>query len=156
MKKALLLLIAIVSFTNFSTWAEDSVEQEVALLRSDIQKEKVTLITLNMEFTAEEASLFWPVYKRYEEELTKIGNQRVAMMKDYAQNFETMTDEKAKELTQKWFKTEEQRLQLKKKYFEEIEKVLPPRTAARFIQVENRLNMLLDLQLAAETPLVIK
>src|SRR3990172_1846486 len=102
MKKIPLLLIAIVLFLNFPTWAEDPVDQEVALLRSDIQKDKVNLITLNMDFTADEAARFWPVLKRYEEELMKIGDQRVALMKDYAQNFENMTDEKAKELTQKW------------------------------------------------------
>jgi hypothetical protein len=134
----------------------DSVDNDIALLRSDISKDKVSLITANMAFTPEEAGAFWPVYKQYDAELSKIGDERVALIKDYAANQQNMTDAKARELTDKWLDTEEKRLALKKKYMAEFEKVLSAKTTARFLQVENRINMLLDLQVASAVPLVTK
>ena len=154
--KRFFIVLAFVLSLNLPLHAQDHVDQDIALLRTDIKTDKATLITVNMKFTAEESAAFWPVYKKYEDELSAIGDTRLAIIKDYAQNFETMTNDKASELTEQWFQTEEQRLHLKEKYFGELQKVLPAKTAARFIQVENRLNLLLDLQLAGAIPLVRK
>jgi hypothetical protein len=153
MNRIFILLLGI--FTGLPLFA-DSVDSDIALLRSDISKDKVSLITANMHFTPEEAGAFWPVYKQYDAELSKIGDERVALIKDYAANQQSMTDAKAKELTDKWLDTEEKRLALKKKYVAEFEKVLSGKTTARFLQVENRINMLLDLQVASAVPLVTK
>jgi hypothetical protein len=107
-----------------------------------------------MQFTNEEANAFWPVYREYEFEFAKIGDARIALIKDYARNYETMTDEKAKELIQKALKLEGRRTKLKRKYFRKFDRVLPSKTVAKFFQLENQINLLIDLQIASELPLI--
>jgi hypothetical protein len=78
----------------------------------------------------------------------------LAIIKDYAENFEAMTNEKAKELMDRSIKNNENVLKLKKKFFKEFQKVLPAIKAARFMQVENQIGLLVDLQIASELPLI--
>jgi hypothetical protein len=107
-----------------------------------------------MQFTNEEANAFWPVYREYEFEFAKIGDARIALIKDYARTYETMTDEKAKELIQEALKLEGRRTKLKRKYFRKFDRVLPSKTVAKFFQLENQINLLIDLQIASELPLI--
>ena len=126
----------------------------IELLRSDIRTQKQMLLTEAMQFSDEQAATFWPIYREYDLELSKIGDQRVALMKDYAANFEMMTDEKAKDLATRSFKLEEERVKLRKKYFDRVAKALDPITAVKFLQVERAIAALIDVQLAAELPLM--
>ena len=148
--KKLLLIIVFVLVASIGYAQEAYIE----LLRSDVKTKKVAIITEVMQFTNEEANAFWPVYREYEFELTKIGDGRLELIKDYAQNYETMTDEKAKELIQKALKLEGRRTKLKRKYFRKFDKVLPSKTVAKFFQLENQINLLIDLQIASELPLI--
>ncbi|NIO05463.1 MAG: hypothetical protein GTN74_12870 [Proteobacteria bacterium] len=148
--KRLLLVIVFVLATTVA-YAQDAY---IELLRSDVKTKKVAIITQAMRFTEEEASAFWPLYREYELDLTKIGDERIALIKDYAQNYQAMTDEKAKKLAEKSFKLEGKRTKLKKKYFKKFDKVLPSRTVAKFFQLENQINLLVDLQMASKLPLI--
>jgi vacuolar-type H+-ATPase subunit D/Vma8 len=76
------------------------------------------------------------------------------LIKDYAQNYDNLTNEKAKELAREVFAIEKRRTKLKKKYFKRFEKALSAVIAAKFIQVENQINLLIDLQIASELPLI--
>ncbi len=76
------------------------------------------------------------------------------MIKDYVQNYDNLTDGKARELARKVFSLEKRRTKLKKKYFKRFEKALSATIAAKFIQVENQINLLIDLQIASELPLI--
>jgi hypothetical protein len=149
MKKLLFVMVFVLATTV--GYAQDAY---IELLRSDVKTKKVAIITEAMQFTNEEAKAFWPVYREYEFELTKIGDGRLELIKDYAQNYETMTDEKAKELVDRALKLEGKRTKLKKKYFKKFDKVLSSKTAAKFFQLENQINLLIDLQIASELPLI--
>jgi len=138
-----------------ATFAQD-VDSFVELLRSDVNTQKKAIITEVMEFTEEESAAFWPVYRNYESGLDKLGDARVALIKDYAENYETMVDEKATELMEKAFKYREDRLKLQKKYFKEFSKILSPTKAAKWAQLENQITLLIDLQIASELPLAEK
>jgi hypothetical protein len=131
-------------------------EDYIELMRSDIKTQKVAIITDAMQLSDEDGAIFWPIYREYDLELSKIGDQRIALIKDYAKNFESMTDEKAKELMERAFKIDEARLKLDKKYYKRVEKELGAIKAARFSQVENQIGLLIDLQIASELPLVSK
>jgi hypothetical protein len=126
----------------------------IELLRSDIRAKKVAIITEVMQFTDAQARAFWPVYREYDLELSKIGDTRVELIEDYARNYETMTDEKAKELIQEALKLEGRRTKLKRKYFRKFDKALPSKTVAKFLQLENQIDLLIDLQIASELPLI--
>ena len=131
-------------------------EQYMELLRSDLRTQKVAIVTEVMQFTQEEGDKFWPIYREYEGELTKIGDMQIALIKDYAAHWENMTDAKSKEIVTQWFDIQDKELMLRKSYFKKFEKVLSATDAARFLQVENQIGLLIDLQMAMEIPLIQK
>jgi hypothetical protein len=151
--KALFLTISLLLAT--AIFAQD-LDNYIELLRSDVKTQKRAIITEVMNFTELEASAFWPVYRAYEMELDKLGDARLLLIKDYANNSENMTDAKAKEIIEKSIKFQKDRLDVKAKFFTEFCKVLPVTKAARLTQVENQIQLLLDLQIAGELPLVEK
>ncbi|MCK6621389.1 MAG: hypothetical protein L6Q94_12940 [Calditrichia bacterium] len=152
MRKYLLTLFVFAATAIFG----QEVDSFIELLRSDVSTQKKAIITEVMEFTETEAAAFWPVYRNYELDQDKLGDARVAMIKDYAENYETMIDAKAKELMDKAFKFREDRLKLQKKYFKEFSKILSPVKAAKWAMLENQITLLIDLQIASELPLAEK
>ncbi len=85
---------------------------------------------------------------------TSLGDDRIQNIRDYANTYTTMTDATASELATRALDIETQELQLLRDYFMKVESALDGAMAARFIQVEHRIETLLDLQLAADLPLL--
>ena len=81
-----------------------------------------------------------------------INDDRMALVKDYAMNYEAMTDEAADRLARGALDLEARRHAVKSRYYDRFKSVLPAKTAARFLQVENQILLLLDLQIAASLP----
>lgn len=151
MAKRFILVLAVLFLASLAAYAQ---EDFIELLRTDVRAQKKAIITEAMDFTEDQAAKFWPIYREYEFEFAKIGDERVALITDFANNYENMTDEKAKEITDKALNIEEQTLKLKKKYVGKFSKVLPATVVARFLQVENQINNLVNLQIASELPLI--
>jgi len=128
-------------------------EQYLELIRQDLTATKTAYMTEGMQLTTEQGDVFWPLYREYQGELAKLGDRRIANVKDYAKHFDAMTGEKAAEILKNSFKNRKDALSLLEKYSNKVSKELDPVTAARFVQVENTLNLLIDLQLAGEIPL---
>jgi hypothetical protein len=126
----------------------------VELLRADVRAQKVAFITELMAFTDAEDKAFWPIYREYDVELSKINDERVAGIEEYANNYDKVTDALADKLATKALELESRRTALKEKYYARFKAALSPRTAARFLQVENQLLMIIDLQIAASLPIV--
>jgi hypothetical protein len=124
------------------------------LLRSDLRSQKVAIITEVMEFSEAEDAKFWPVYREYEAELAKINDDRIALIKDYAKNYDSITDAVADRLALGALDLEGRRHTLKMKYYDKFKAALSAKTAAKFLQVENQILLLLDLQIAASLPTV--
>ena len=129
---------------NLSAYAE--------LLRSDVRTLKVAIITEVMGFTEAEDDAFWPIYREYDLEMSKLADERLAMIRDYAAAFGTLTDERAASLAAKALDLESRRHAAKAKCYERVKTALSPRTALRFLQVEHQLQLLIDLQIAAALP----
>lgn len=130
---------------NLSAYAE--------LLRSDVRTQKVAIITEVMGFTETEDAAFWPIYREYETEMAKLGDERVALIAEYAKNYLTLTDAVAESLATKAIDLETRRNAAKGKVYERVKTALSPRTALRFLQVEHQLQLLIDLQIASSLPI---
>jgi hypothetical protein len=126
----------------------------IQLLRSDVRKQASQIMGDVMQLDTDQATKFWPIYKEFETEQGRIGDQIVALLKNYAQNYNQMTGQVADQLVNQLFAIEQQRTELKKKYYGQFKQALDPVTAARFVQVENQLEKLMDLQIAAGLPVV--
>ena len=155
MKKLILTLALVaVAGTAFAQEGDNYNEKYVELLRTDVRAEKVAIITEAMSFSDAQSGDFWPIYREYETELGKIYDERLALIKDFAANYESMTEEKAKELAKGAMTLREKQSKLFKKYHGKVEKALSPIMAARWMQVENQIGMLIDLQISAALPLI--
>jgi hypothetical protein len=126
----------------------------IDLARSDLKTQKALIIAENLPMTEGEGAEFWPLHREYDAEITKLNDQKFALIVRYAKNYKSMTDKEAGELAKGSFDLEDKKTDLKRKYFKKLSKVMPATKVARFFQIENQLNMVLDLQVAASLPLI--
>jgi len=126
----------------------------VDLLRKDVRAQKADIVSKTMSLDATQAAAFWPVYKQYESERAAIGSERLAIIQDFAEHYDSLNDTNAKGLVTRFQAMQDKEVALQKKYVDEFMKVLPAKTAARFFQIDRRINMLIDLELSSAIPLV--
>jgi hypothetical protein len=132
---------------------EQVTDEDVQLLRQDIRSQRKQIVAANLPLTDAEAVKFWPVYDRYVIEHSKIYDTRYALIKEYMQNFNTMTDDQAHSFIKRWTTTEEKMAQLRLRWIPEFEKVLSAKKTVMFFQVDRRLGLLVELKLSSEIPL---
>jgi len=126
----------------------------VQLLRADLKSQKEAIIREAMQLNQQQGAAFWPIYEQYNAEQSKLGDEKLAIVQDYAANFLTMTNEKADELAQRVMQLDERRMALREKYYAILKKALPAVLAVRYFQVENQIQLLLDLQIASNLPII--
>jgi hypothetical protein len=131
-----------------------NIQEYIDLMRTNVRDQKAEIMGAVMQLGIDDAAKFWPIYGEYDAELTKLNNLRVENIKDYAQNYTQMTDDKADELIQKALDYQKQRAELLAKYYERMKQSLGATTAARFLQVEHQLLLIIDLQIASSLPIV--
>lgn len=129
-------------------------EDFVSLLRIDLRAAKAEIVTNSLELTSDELARFWPIYHEYDLALAKMNNERVAMLREFSMNYASITDELADTLTHRSLDFQRKRLTLLEKYYERTAKAFNPATAARFVQIEHQLLLLVDVQIASELPLI--
>jgi hypothetical protein len=129
-------------------------DQDIDLLRKDIRSQKKQIIAANMNFTDKEAEQFWPIYDQYTAELVKINDQKYAAIKQYAQSYNTLSDAQAQDLTKQVLGVDQSVAQLRLKYMPIFAKAISGKKTALFFQLDRRLVLLIDLQLAQVIPLV--
>jgi hypothetical protein len=123
------------------------------LLRTDIRAQKVAVITGVMELTEDQDKKFWPIYRQYETDLAKINDDRIALVKNYVGQYDQLTDETADKIARGALDLELRRHNLTSTYYDRFKSALGAKTAARFLQVEHQILLLLDLQIAASLPI---
>ena len=126
----------------------------VDLLRKDVRQQKAEIMGAVMVLSADDAAKFWPIYSEYDVELTKLNDQRVENIKEYARTYNAMTDEKADELIRKSLAYQKQRAELLATTYDRVKQAVGAITAARFAQVEHQLLLIIDLQIVSSLPVV--
>ena len=130
------------------------IDQDINLMRKDLRSQKKQIIAANLQLTDAEATKFWPVYDQYVAELTRINDAKYGVIKEYATNFNTLTDDHAVALAKNLLSVDAQVAQLRLKYVPIVNGVLPGKKTALFFQIDRRLTMLIDLQFAAQIPMI--
>jgi hypothetical protein len=133
---------------------QQNMQEYISLLRSDVRQQKAEMMGAVMLLSAQDAAKFWPIYSDYDAQLTKLNDQRLENIKEYARNYDQMTDEKADELIQKSMAYQKQRAELLAQTYGKVKQALGAVTAARFAQVEHQLLLIIDLQIASSLPVV--
>jgi Na+/phosphate symporter len=142
------------SETSLTDTEKQNLQEYIVLLRENLRQEKGQLLGGMMQFTPADAAKFWPIYDEYDRELNQLNNLRLENMKSYARDYSQMTDEKADQLTRQGFEFQKRRAELLEKYYERVKQALGATTAARFLQVENQLLSIMDLQIESHLPVI--
>jgi len=129
-------------------------DRDLQLLRKDLRSQRKQIVAANVTLTAAEAQKFWPIYDQYAAELAKINDTKLSLIKEYAANYTAFTDAQAQSIMERWTAADDAAIQLRIKYIPILQKVLPGKTVALFFQVDRRIGVLMDLQVASDIPLV--
>jgi hypothetical protein len=134
--------------------AQDPADEDIKLFRKDLRSMRKQVIAANMDLSDKEAEQFWPLFDRYTQELVAKQDIKYALLKEYAENYTTMTDEGAEKYVRGRADVDEGILQVRLKYFPLFRQVLSGKSTALFFQIDWRLGLVMDLQLASQTPLI--
>jgi len=127
---------------------------DIEAARTVMATERKILIMREMGLTPEEGQAFWPLYDEYAAEIKKVNGLQVKMITDFAANYENVTDEFSTQLLKEWVKFARDDIKVKEKYWKKFDKVLPTAKVARFVQIDNKLDAIVDFKLAMEIPLI--
>lgn len=133
-----------------------SVDAYIEALKSDIRAHTRKIVEANMHLTEKEAAVFWPLYDRYDYDLSKLNYERASIYDFYVDNYRTLSDEQAKDLVRRMHYVERWKLSLDEKIAREMGKVLPMRTVLRFLQIARQIDRLVSLKIMTEAPLIPK
>jgi hypothetical protein len=134
--------------------AAATVDRDLQLLRKDLRSQRKQIVAANVTLTAAEAQKFWPIYDEYAAELAKINDTKLSLIKEYAANYAAFTDAQAQSIMERWTAADDAAIQLRIKYIPIFQNVLPGKTVALFFQIDRRIGVLTDLQIASDIPLV--
>jgi hypothetical protein len=140
--------------TTGTATADKTTKDYVNLLRKDLRKEKSSVVDEAMGLDSGQKAKFYPIYEKYEKELATIWDKRLANIKKYADNYPDVSDAVADELVANAQASQAERAALWKRYYGQMKSALGSKVAARFLQVENALSNLIDLQLTSAIPLM--
>ena len=151
MKKSLITLLILAFGISLSA---QNLDDYMEVQRGVLKTEKKAIVADAMIFTEEESAVFWPLYNEYNDKMYVLNTKAYNLIKDYAANYETLTDEKAVELWNNNMDIKAEIAKLEKHYFSKFQKILPGKKAARYFQLENKIRTLINAELALEIPLM--
>jgi hypothetical protein len=138
---------------NTST-VDRNIRAYIELLRTDIKTSKSQVLGEVLALDTDQATKFWPIYKEFETEYARLGDRIVAVVLKYADEFDRMTDPVADQLADQVLGIEQERNALKRKFHTKVRQSLGAVFAMRVLQVENQLERIVDLQIAAGLPII--
>ena len=145
-----IILIGIVGFAQAQDKSADSME----IVKEKIRSDKKLLVATNMQLTESEANAFWPVYEAYQAELAKLRDREVMLIEKFAANYETMSDDAAKNLLEDSLSIDSDHQKLRQSYLAKFRGVLPDTKVARYYQLESKIDAVMEYELARRIPLV--
>ena len=170
--KAVLVVVSVLFVCNVSMFAQVSQkppaqgvsdadaqphslsDQDIEMLRADLRAQRKQIVAQNMNLTADEATKFWPIFEQYRKEAVKPNDERWAVIKDYAANYNTMTDAQAHDYIKRWAAVDQELIGLRLRYVAVFENVISPKKTALWYQIDRRVDLLINLQLSTQIPLV--
>ena len=150
----MMVLALVVSLSGLPSLAQDRPADNMQIVRDKIKADKKLFVSEVMQLKESEAKKFWPVYDSYQKELGLLRDRSLSVIKEYAANYETMSNETAKKLLEDHLAIERDHQKLREAYLPKFRKVLSEKKVARYYQIENKIDAIVKYQLGSEIPLV--
>jgi hypothetical protein len=129
-------------------------DQDIDLMRQDLRNKKRQIIAENLPLSDVEAEKFWPIYQHYTNDLKLIYDEKYALLKNYAQSWGDMSNQDALIYIRRWLEVDQKAQELRSQYVPVVSQVLTGKGTATFFQLDRRISMMMDIQLASQIPLV--
>lgn len=156
MKRLITLLICFL--LSISAYAQTvdmaKAQRTVNISRKMIDDKRNNQIAMFMHFTQQEKEKFWPLYREYRKAMAAVGDKRLAVIVDYANNVDKMTDPLAKKLLDRSFDVDKEFIRTKERYVKKFRRILPDIKVVRLMQLENRMDIAVDMKVAEDIPLM--
>jgi hypothetical protein len=159
MRRALSLLIvgmlfAAPVFTTPVSADDTATTASLDILRDAILANRKSMVAASLTLKEAEATAFWPLYDKYAADVKAVNDRLAKVISEYTANYSTLTDERAQKLTDEYLATEEDRVKIRRQYFGEFARIIHGKNAARFYQIENKMDAVVRYDLAAYIPVV--
>lgn len=151
---AAVILGSSAAIVRAETPADRAVEADLSVLLDTIRANRKEMVAVNLQLTDDEAAKFWPVYDRYQKEMSAVAERLVALIEDYTTSFGEMANDHAMKIVKDYLAIEDDRVKVRRSYVDQFAKSLPGRKVARFYQIENKLDAVLRYDLAATIPVI--
>ncbi len=154
MKTRIFLFLAAITLATTPIMAQ-TLDDYLEVAREVLNADKKAIVADAMQLSDSESAPFWEMYNAYNTELYKVHTKRVNIIKDYAANYESMKNEKADELWKDTMSYKKELLSLNQSYYKKFKKIISVNKAVLYFQVENKIDALINAELAQGIPLVI-
>ena len=154
MKHLIVVLATLVALFAAAVISAQTADDAIQLTRSAIQTERQAIVAANLGLDESESAVFWPMYRDYRNAVEQAADARVDILTRLFSNYDTLTDDEAMSLLDDHLAFEKAVLKIRTSYAKKMSKVLPGRTVARFFQIENKMDAIIDYEMAGEIPLV--
>ena len=148
-----ILFITAVIFCAPGTVLAQTEADVIAAVRAQIGANRQELVALNLNLTEQESGAFWPVYREFHNERGTLMDRRMTILQNFRDNFDGLTNEQSKQILEDYFSLQEDLLKLQKKYVKKFRKALSDKRTLRFFQIENKLDAIIEAELAQIVPL---
>ena len=154
MTKILAILIISMSVAVPALAGSHAQEKDmIEVIRNQVSADREALVAENLNLNAQESEAFWPVYRRFQNERSALVDRRIKILTQFRDNFETLDDEVAKQLLNDSMKLEDDFQALRMKFLKDFRKALPEKKVLRYLQIENKIDTIIDYDLAQIIPL---
>lgn len=125
----------------------------IEVIRQQVSANREALVAENLDLTEDESENFWPVYRRFQNERAVLVDRRIEILTQFRDNFETLDDATSKQLLDDALRLEDDKLKLREKFLRDFRRVLPEKKVLRYLQIESKIDTIIDYDLAQVVPL---
>ena len=129
-------------------------EMFIEMLKHDIREARTDVMNSVMQLSADDAAVFWPIYNEHRKQAGALADKELAQINEYAGAYWSLTNSQAEEMATTFFEIEKKRLNHLESLYKELAKALSPVQAMKAAQLEYRLDLILDMQIVNELPMV--
>ena len=150
---ALFMAVAMAATT---VWAQGqpAPANDQQALRSAVKADKKALVAKTLDLTPAEAAKFWPLYDNYQRSLNTANRQTALAVEELVGYDKPLSNVFAKNLANEMLAADEAEIKARRKMQNGVMKALPPKKAARYLQLEGKIRSFQDYDLAVAIPLV--
>jgi hypothetical protein len=130
------------------------VQYQVELTRAAIQNQRRGLMVRFMGLSSQQDLDFWPAYQEYRIQMSEIGDRLQEVLTNFVEDHANLSDRRALTMLDEFMKIQEEELKLRKKYVKKFKKVIPPKKVVRFFQIDNKMDAMVNYNLAGSIPLI--